>query len=146
MLDKADDAVSVAEHTYEFFEFLFLLENNISDGEQNTLRGRAFGFHIPCHQRPLGAGEHAMAFLRQRGADVALIETGTCCGMAGTFGLKAGPLGYELAQAVGEPLFEGFREADVEAIVTESSVCAIHLSEGTELEVWHPLNLLRLLE
>ena len=66
--------------------------------------------------------------------------------MAGTFGLKAGPLGYELAQAVGEPLFEGFREANVEAIVTESSVCAIHLSEGTELEVWHPLNLLRLLE
>lgn len=146
LLDKADDAVSVAEHTYEFFEFLSLLESDIVNGEQDTLHGRAFGFHIPCHQRPLGAGEHAMAFLRQRGADVALIETGTCCGMAGTFGLKAGPLGYELAQAVGEPLFDGFREANVEAIITESSVCAIHLSEGTDLEVWHPLNLLRLLE
>ena len=59
-----------------------------------------------------------MAFLRRRGAEVEVIETGTCCGMAGTFGLKAGQLGYELANAVGEPLFDGFRESGVEAIVT----------------------------
>ncbi len=146
LLDKSKDAVAVADHTFEFFEFLSLIEGDVARGEQDALRGRKFGFHIPCHQRPLGDGEHAMAFLRQRGADVARIETGTCCGMAGTFGLKAGLLGYDLSQAVGEPLFEGFREADVEAIVTESSVCALHLSEGTDLAVWHPLNLLRLLK
>lgn len=144
LLDKAEDAVAVADHTFEFFEFLSLLKGDVAAGERDALVGRKFGFHIPCHQRPLGAGEHAMAFLRARGAEVALIETGTCCGMAGTFGLKAGPLGYDLSQAVGEPLFEGFKDADVEAIVTESSVCALHLSEGTAHAVWHPLNLLRL--
>ena len=144
LLDKAEDAVAVADHTFEFFEFLSLLKGDVAAGERDALSGRKFGFHIPCHQRPLGAGEHAMAFLRARGAEVALIETGTCCGMAGTFGLKAGPLGYDLSQAVGEPLFKGFRDADVEAIVTESSVCALHLSEGTAHAVWHPLNLLRL--
>lgn len=143
LLDKAEDAVALADHTFEFFEFLSLLEGDVEVGEREALSGRKFGFHIPCHQRPLGAGEHAMAFLRARGAEVALVETGTCCGMAGTFGLKAGPLGYDLSQAVGEPLFEGFRDADVEAIVTESSVCALHLSEGTAHAVWHPLNLLR---
>ena len=83
-----------------------------------------------------------MAFLRRRGAEVEVIETGTCCGMAGTFGLKAGQLGYELANAVGEPLFDGFRESGVEAIVTESSVCGIHLGEGTGIQVWHPLMLI----
>ncbi len=144
LLDKAGDAMALADHTFEFFEFLSLLEGEGQVGEREALSGRKFGFHIPCHQRPLGAGEHAMAFLRARGAEVTLIETGTCCGMAGTFGLKAGPLGYDLSQAVGEPLFEGFRDADVEAIVTESSVCALHLSEGTAHAVWHPLNLLRL--
>lgn len=143
LLDKAEDAVAVADHTFEFFEFLSLLKGDVAAGERDALSGRKFGFHIPCHQRPLGAGEHAMAFLRARGAEVALIETGTCCGMAGTFGLKAGPLGYDLSQAVGEPLFKGFKDADVEAIVTESSVCALHLSEGTAHAVWHPLNLLR---
>ena len=144
LLDKAGDAMALADHTFEFFEFLSRLEGEVQVGEREALSGRKFGFHIPCHQRPLGAGEHAMAFLRARGAEVTLIETGTCCGMAGTFGLKAGPLGYDLSQAVGEPLFEGFRDADVEAIVTESSVCALHLSEGTAHAVWHPLNLLRL--
>ena len=143
LLDKAGDAMALADHTFEFFEFLSLLKGEVQVGEREALSGRKFGFHIPCHQRPLGAGEHAMAFLRARGAEVTLIETGTCCGMAGTFGLKAGPLGYDLSQAVGEPLFEGFRDADVEAIVTESSVCALHLSEGTAHAVWHPLNLLR---
>ena len=145
LLDKSEDAGAIADRTFEFFEFLSLLKGDVAVGERNALSGRKFGFHIPCHQRPLGAGEHAMAFLHARGAEVALIETGTCCGMAGTFGLKAGPLGYELSQAVGEPLFEGFRDADVEAIVTESSVCALHLSEGTGHAVWHPLNLLRFL-
>ena len=146
LLDKAGDAMALADHTFEFFEFLSLLEGEVEVGEREALSGRKFGFHIPCHQRPLGAGEHAMAFLGARGAEVTLIETGTCCGMAGTFGLKAGPLGYDLSQAVGEPLFEGFRDADVEAIVTESSVCALHLSEGTAHAVWHPLNLLRFVE
>ena len=84
-----------------------------------------------------------MTFLERRGADVELVETGTCCGMAGTFGLKAGFLGYALSQAIGEPLFDAFKEAGVEAIVTESSVCGIHLEEGTGLEVWHPLDLLK---
>jgi Fe-S oxidoreductase len=79
----------------------------------------------------------------QRGAEIEVIETGTCCGMAGTFGLKKGFLGYELSRAVGEPLFEGFKDAGVNGIVTESSVCRIHLQEGTGKKVWHPLELLR---
>ena len=82
-----------------------------------------------------------MAFLRRRGANVEIVESGTCCGMAGTFGMKAGNLGYELANAVGEPLFEGFKASGCEAIVTESSVCGIHLTEGTGMKVWHPLDL-----
>ena len=63
--------------------------------------------------------------------------------MGGTFGLKKGLLGYKLSQAVGEPLFAAFEDSGVEAIVTESSVCPIHLDEGTGLEVLHPLELLR---
>ncbi|MBI4557506.1 MAG: hypothetical protein HY706_07985 [Candidatus Hydrogenedentes bacterium] len=85
-----------------------------------------------------------MEWMRRLGADVTLIESGTCCGMGGTFGLKAGPLGYELAQTVGEPLFKAFKEANIEAIVTESSVCRMHLLEGTGLRVYHPLELLTL--
>ena len=39
------------------------------------------------------------------GAEIEVVETGTCCGMAGTFGLKKGFLGYALSQAVGRTAF-----------------------------------------
>ena len=85
-----------------------------------------------------------MEWLRKRGATVALIETGTCCGMGGTFGMKAGALGYELSMAVGKPLFEKFRESGVDTIISESSVCAIQLAEGVGVPVLHPLAVLRI--
>jgi Fe-S oxidoreductase len=143
LMDNHPEAVAVAEHSHEFFKLVELLENEIRAGEQISLKGRSYGFHISCHQRSLGAGSHAIDFLKRRGAEIEVIETGTCCGMAGTFGLKKGFLGYALSQAVGEPLFEEFKNAGVEAIVTESSVCRIHLREGTGMRVWHPLELLR---
>lgn len=146
LLYSREDAKTVAQHTYEFFEYLLMLDAAGIRSDPHipvaSLQGRRFGFHVSCHQRPLGAGRQTIEWLKQRGADVQLIETGTCCGMAGTFGLKSGLLGYELAQAVGEPLFQSFQNANIEAIVTESSVCRIHLQEGTGLPVWHPLELL----
>ncbi|MBI3118138.1 MAG: LUD domain-containing protein [Candidatus Hydrogenedentes bacterium] len=131
-------AKTVGTRTSEIFHYLMEIEP--AEVPQD-LAGRRFGFHCSCHQRPLGAGTEAMAWLRKRGAEVELIETGTCCGMGGTFGLKHEPLGYALAQAVGEPLFKLFQNSGVEAIISESSVCAIHLSEGTGLPVYHPLEL-----
>ena len=145
LLRDNEAAEHIAGHSYELFAFLLLLEGGaITAAGSQRLRELRFGFHCPCHQRPLGAGEETMAWLRNRGASVELIESGTCCGMAGTFGMKHGPLGYELANAVGEPLFESFKESGVDAIVTESSVCSIHLWEGTGIPVYHPLELLTL--
>ncbi len=140
LLDHSRKSCKVAEHTFEFFEYLLANEEQ-SEGDKELLRGKRFGFHVSCHQRPLGCGTAAMEWLRRRGAEVTLIETGTCCGMGGTFGLKAGTLGYELSMAVGKPLFQKFLDAKVDAIVTESSVCAIQLREGTGLPVYHPLEL-----
>ena len=142
LLNDRQDAVEVANRTYEYFEYLEKLENETPIDCRLHLAGNHFGFHIACHQRALGAGAHAIAYLKKRGAEVEVIESGTCCGMAGTFGLKEGMLGYELSQAVGEPLFQAFRDSGMQAIVTESSVCKIQLQEGTGLKVYHPLDLL----
>jgi len=139
--DHRKEAEAVSARTFELFEYLGMLEESVE--VPPALRGRRIGFHISCHQRPLGGGRHAVEYLRRRGAEVEVIETGTCCGMGGTFGLKTGLLGYDLAQAVGEPLFDAFRQSAVETIVTESSVCMIQLQEGTGLPVRHPLDLLK---
>jgi Fe-S oxidoreductase len=97
------------------------------------------GFHIPCHERALTNGNPAIAFLERAGYTVKVVETGTCCGMAGTFGMKHGPLGYDLSMAVGERLFKLFGESKAKLVASESSVCATQINDGTGLKVMHPL-------
>jgi len=101
--------------------------------------GETIGFHIPCHERALTVGVPALAFLKRAGYDVQTVETGTCCGMAGTFGMKHGALGYDLSMAVGERLFKMFDESKTKLVASESSVCAMQINDGTGLRVMHPL-------
>ncbi len=143
LLPDSRRAVQVAAGTHELLEFLNKLEAESGRTPLESLKGMKLGFHCSCHQRPLGCGDGTVQWLRRRGAVVERIETGTCCGMGGTFGLKAGPLGHALSRAVGEPLFEKFKQAEIDAVVTESSVCKIQLAEGTGLPVFHPLQLLK---
>ena len=134
----------VAERSFEIFRYLLDHEPDLQgEGSFPDFSGRRFGFHVSCHQRPMGSGREAVEWLRRRGASVEVIETGTCCGMGGTFGLKAGPLGQGLSKAAGAGLCKKFKESGVEAIISESSVCAIQLREGTGLPVLHPLELLQ---
>jgi Fe-S oxidoreductase len=143
LLKQDDRARLIADKTHELFEYLNRIEAETGKTLiSKPLKGRRFGFHCPCHQRSLNSGSGAMEWLRRRGAEVELIETGTCCGMGGTFGLKAGLLGHKLSLAVGDALFELFKNAEIDAIVTESSVCKIQLLEGTGIEVFHPLQIL----
>ncbi|MFQ5863757.1 MAG: LUD domain-containing protein [bacterium] len=143
LLEYSPEAQAVAENTFEIFEYVMKLnqEGFLLFPPQITER-RRFGFHIPCHQRALSSSTHSLGLLRSLGFDVQVIETGTCCGMAGTFGLKHGALGYDLSTTIGEPLFELFENSDVDAILTESSVCKMQLEDGTGLEVLHPLELI----
>ncbi len=143
LLDYRDDVEAVSIHTFEFFEYLLRIEKESAVTPESQLQGKRFGLHLSCHQRPLNAGEALQEWLRNRGAEVQVIETGTCCGMAGTFGMKKGNLGYNLSRAVGEPLFKQFLEAEIDAIITESSVCRIHLMDGTGLNVFHPLEIIK---
>jgi Fe-S oxidoreductase len=90
----------------------------------------------------MGMGRSTIDLMKSIGLEVKLIETGTCCGMGGTFGLKTGVLGYELATEVGQPLFDLFKNAKLDFGLTESSVCKIQLEEGTGLRFEHPVALL----
>ncbi|GBC71744.1 Lactate utilization protein B [Candidatus Calditenuaceae archaeon HR02] len=134
-------AEALAKNTLEALQVLWGL---VSEGLL-TVRARfkkRYGIHVPCHQRPLSGVENVLALMREAGLEAVVIEDGMCCGMGGTFGLKRGPIGRELSKAMGARLFEFFNSGGVETIVTESSVCAIHLAEGANVEVFHPLDIL----
>jgi len=100
----------------------------------------AVGFHIPCHDRSVSGGKPAIAFLDAAGYKVQVVENGTCCGMAGTFGMKHGDLGYNLSMEVGDHLFRLFKDSGRKLVATESSVCSMQIVDGAGLKVVHPLH------
>ena len=136
------EAEVVAKHSFSFFEFIEEKLHALSLSPLFDTQGE-IGFHIPCHDRGLTNGRSAVAFLSRAGYRVKLVEDGTCCGMAGTFGMKHGPLGYELSIAVGERLFALFRESGCRVVATESSVCSTQINDGTGLKVLHPLHMVK---
>lgn len=139
VLDESADALSVSKHSFEYFEYLA----KYATIDPSLGKSRLIGVHVPCHERSLSSSRYAIELLEKSGYKVRVIETGTCCGMAGTFGLKKGPLGYDLSMAVGKPLFDLFnKDTEIELIATESSVCSEQLSDGTRHKVVHPIDLL----
>jgi iron-sulfur cluster protein len=137
-LVPGDSTISVGKKSHPFFE---LIEKDLGRLRLKPAFATidAVGFHIPCHDRALSNGAPAENFLRTAGYDVRVVETGTCCGMAGTFGMKHGDLGYELSVAVGDRLFRLFKESACKIIATESSVCAMQITDGVGIRVIHPL-------
>ncbi|MDG6994987.1 MAG: FAD-binding oxidoreductase, partial [Nitrososphaerota archaeon] len=139
LLDGSVESIRVAERSFEFFEYL----SKYGRVDPSSGAGKLVGFHIPCHERAESSGKFTIEILRKAGYEVKVIETGTCCGMAGTFGLKKGPLGYDLSMAVGKPLFDLFVEdKTIDIVSTESSVCSMQLTDGTGKKVIHPIELI----
>ena len=141
-LVEGDLGLKVATHSRGFFEFIEPRLTKLSLRPTADASGLV-GFHIPCHDRALSSGLPAMRFLERASYRVRPVETGTCCGIAGTFGMKGGWLGYDLSMAVGEKLFEQFRGSGCDLIATESSVCTLQLQDGLGRPVRHPLDLVR---
>ena len=67
-----------------------------------------------------------------------VVESGaTCCGIAGTYGLKAEK--YEIAQAVGEPLFEMVRETHQGVVACDTETCRWQIEKSTGVRSVHPI-------
>ncbi|MCS4540665.1 MAG: heterodisulfide reductase-related iron-sulfur binding cluster, partial [Thaumarchaeota archaeon] len=137
-LVPGQSTVKIGENSHSFFE---LIEKDLGKLSLRPVftTNETIGFHIPCHERALSSGVPAINFLKSVGYKVQVLANGTCCGMAGTFGMKHGDLGYELSVAVGDRLFRLFKESGVRTIATESSVCAMQLFDGVGIQVIHPL-------
>jgi L-lactate dehydrogenase complex protein LldF len=145
LLDNSEESLKVEGKSFEYFEYLSKFRDpiGVSKNAAAAKNASTLGFHIPCHQRALSEGKYTIDILEKAGYKVKVIETGTCCGMAGTFGLKKGPLGYDLSMAVGKPLFDLFNgDESINIIATESSVCTQQLEDGTTRSIIHPLNLI----
>jgi glycerol-3-phosphate dehydrogenase subunit C len=97
-------------------------------------------YHQPCHLKAQQIGDPGLELLREiPGVEVIDLAAG-CCGMAGTFGMKAGT--YDFSMLTGRPLFDRITEVAPDLVASECSTCRMQIAQGTGLQTVHPVRLL----
>ena len=94
------------------------------------------------HQRAenvMAEGERRIAVGAQRKLRAVELER-DCCGVAGTYGLKKEK--YDIAMAVGNPLFEDIRASPGPESACDSETCRWMLQHATGKGSVHPIELL----
>lgn len=97
--------------------------------------------HPTCHLRALGADKAARNVLKLiPGLELVEIPE-RCCGMAGSFGMKAET--YDLSQAIGRRVFADVKKANPTLLAASNGSCRMHIAEGTGREVLHTMTVLQ---
>lgn len=97
-------------------------------------------YHQPCHLKTQEIGMPFFELLKEiPGLELVNLDAG-CCGMAGTFGMKAGT--FDLSMETGRPLFERVAEVAPDLIASECSTCRMQLEQATRRPTTHPAQLL----
>ncbi|MDD5467094.1 MAG: anaerobic glycerol-3-phosphate dehydrogenase subunit C [Anaerolineales bacterium] len=141
LLDMSDeDTRLVAEHTFDFNEFILEL---LYKGELKLdLKPipLSLPYHQPCQYRAHRLGQLALEVLGLI-PQLKLSEShATCCGIAGTYGYKVEK--YNIAMDVGAPLFDFVRDAHAPVAICDSETCRWQISHATQVPAVHPVELL----
>ncbi len=135
-----EEATLLANSTYDFFEFILeFVPDEVSRINYRKVDAHAL-YHPPCQLRGHGIGTPALAILGRIPGLQLEVSDFTCCGVAGTYGVKSER--YQVAHAVGEQLFRKALAMNVDFIISDSETCRWWISKHTELPAYHPLEIL----
>jgi len=97
-------------------------------------------YHAPCQQQGHGIGKPALDLLALI-PELKVIESdSTCCGVAGTYGLKNEK--YQIAMDVGAGLFRQIEATGSDESVCDSETCRWHMQKATGVKSVHPVEML----
>lgn len=142
MLDiHTQDARLLTHNTFDLHEFLLHLYHS---GELSVAGLRPIplrlAYHAPCQYRAHRIGLPAVEIL-DLVPELQIIESeAACCGIAGTYGYKNEK--YDIAMAVGKPLFDFVLEVAGPVAVCDSETCRWQITHGTGIPAIHPIELL----
>jgi glycerol-3-phosphate dehydrogenase subunit C len=137
---SAPEFAMVALSTWDVFEFLSSrFESSLARMAWNRCPRRAL-YHPPCQLRSHAVGAPAIEMLRRIPGLELRISASECCGVAGTYGLKAEK--YAVARRVGEDLFRQIRGEGAEFVVTDSETCRWWIRSHTNVPALHPIQVL----
>jgi FAD/FMN-containing dehydrogenase/Fe-S oxidoreductase len=141
LLVGTDQARRVSAATYDLFEYLAALyAKGEAPAAPGPVRMRVV-HHVPCHLLAQGVADRVEQVLRIIPELEIIPIVDSCCGMAGTFGMKS--RNYDLSNRIGKALFDEVLRVSPDVVVTGCGTCKIQLEQGTGLEVRHPIWLLK---
>ena len=134
------EAVLVSQKAFDIHEYLWILFN---EGEMNTdfkSSAKSVVFHEPCHLKAQAIGnlQRCLAELIP-GINIKEIDD-SCCGMAGSFGLKK--KNFELSEKIGKGLFDAIKASGADYVVTSCGACKTQISQFTPAKIVHTVELL----
>ena len=97
-------------------------------------------YHAPCQQQGHGIGKPALELMALIPELEVAESDATCCGIAGTYGLKKEK--YGIAMDVGSGLFRQIRENGSDESVCDSETCRWHIQGATGVKSVHPVEML----
>ncbi|MCP4361161.1 MAG: anaerobic glycerol-3-phosphate dehydrogenase subunit C [Chloroflexi bacterium] len=136
-----DEANLLAANTFDIHEFLALL---LDAGDLKTEGLRpipmTLAYHSPCQYRAHRIGRPSMEIMDLI-PELTIVESqAACCGVGGTYGYKAEK--YDIAMAVGRPLFDFVRKLNGPLAVCDSETCRWQIAAATGIPLIHPIELL----
>ncbi len=139
-LEKDPDLKLVSERTYDICELLLELHDR---GELKTdfkPVPEKVAYHAPCQQQGHYMGKPALELLALIPELEVAEMNARCCGIAGTYGLKAEK--YDIAMAVGADLFGQVRDSGAQTVACDSETCRWQITHGTGRTSVHPIDFL----
>jgi glycerol-3-phosphate dehydrogenase subunit C len=97
-------------------------------------------YHAPCHLKTQKNKYGPLNLLRMIPGLVLLNISDSCCGIAGTFGMKEE--NFDLSMTMGVPLFSELERVRPDFVLSGCGTCQIQINQGTGLDVIHPMTLL----
>ncbi|MGC7590280.1 anaerobic glycerol-3-phosphate dehydrogenase subunit GlpC [Bisgaard Taxon 46] len=97
-------------------------------------------YHTACHVEKAGWAPYTLDVLKQIPGIEVVVLPSQCCGIAGTYGFKSE--NYDVAQAIGNPLFRHINEGGFDYVVSECETCKWQIDMSTNLTCLHPITLL----
>ncbi|MGE5304321.1 MAG: anaerobic glycerol-3-phosphate dehydrogenase subunit C [Alphaproteobacteria bacterium] len=138
---KSDSAKTVAAKTFDICEYLMALHG---EGKLDTHFSRGAGkiaYQVPCHLRAQNIGFKSRDLMQLLPATT--VETfEKCAAIDGTWGLKEQY--FELSLKVAEPLLNAIRETAPDLTVSDCSLAALQIQQGTRTKPLHPIQVVAL--
>ena len=136
---KSENSKAVAARTFDICEYLMLLHG---EGKLDTRFARGAGkiaYQAPCHLRAQNIGFKSRDLMQLiPGTSVQVFEK--CAAIDGTWGLKEQY--FDLSLKVAEPLLNGIRESRPDLAVSDCSLAALQIQQGTGTKPLHPVQVL----